>query len=61
MTSAGADYLPYVAEAFSLIAIGTQRLGALFGVCFLGHQIGAFLGTWLGGFMFDMTGSYTLV
>jgi len=30
-------------------------------VCFLSHQIGSFLGAWLGGFVFDVTGSYSLI
>lgn len=37
---------------------GVRYLGMLGGVVFLGHQIGSFLGTWLGGRIFDMTGSY---
>ena len=40
---------------------GTRHLGTLFGVCFLSHQIGSFLGAWLGGYLFDATGSYSLV
>lgn len=40
---------------------GVQHLGALFGVAFLSHQVGSFFGTWLGGYMFDLTGSYTLI
>ncbi|MFV3074633.1 MFS transporter [Niveispirillum fermenti] len=40
---------------------GARHLGALFGVCFLSHQIGAFLGSWAGGLVFDLTGSYTPV
>jgi predicted MFS family arabinose efflux permease len=40
---------------------GTRYLGTLFGVCFLSHQIGSFLGAWLGGYVFDLTGSYTLI
>jgi predicted MFS family arabinose efflux permease len=40
---------------------GTRYLGTLFGVCFLSHQIGSFLGAWLGGYLFDLTGSYTLI
>ena len=46
----------WVAKVF-----GTRHLGALFGVCFLSHQIGSFLGAWSGGLVFDLTGSYTLV
>jgi predicted MFS family arabinose efflux permease len=40
---------------------GLDHLGTLFGICFLSHQIGAFLGAWLGGALFDLTGSYALV
>jgi predicted MFS family arabinose efflux permease len=40
---------------------GTRHLGTLFGLCFLSHQLGSFLGSWLGGFLFDLTGSYALV
>ena len=36
-------------------------MGTLFGLCFFSHQLGSFLGAWLGGFVFDATGSYTLV
>lgn len=38
---------------------GTQHLGALFGICFLSHQIGSFLGAWLGGVVLQVSGSYT--
>jgi len=40
---------------------GTRHLGTLFGICFLSHQIGSFLGAWSGGVAFDLTGSYLLV
>lgn len=40
---------------------GVQYLSMLFGVVYLGHQIGAFLGGWLGGYVFDATGSYLVV
>ena len=40
---------------------GPRYLGALFGIVFFSHQIGGFLGAWLGGYMFDLTGSYDLV
>lgn len=40
---------------------GTRYLSSLYGVVFLGHQVGAFLGVWLGGRVFDTTGSYDLV
>jgi MFS family permease len=40
---------------------GVQYIGTLFGFVFLGHQVGAFLGVWLGGHVFDLTRSYDLV
>ncbi len=40
---------------------GVRYLSTLFGFVFFGHQIGSFLGVWLGGLVFDMTGSYTPV
>jgi predicted MFS family arabinose efflux permease len=38
---------------------GTQWMSMLFGIVFLSHQVGSFLGVWLAGRLFDMTGSYT--
>ncbi|MDP7391247.1 MAG: MFS transporter, partial [Alphaproteobacteria bacterium] len=40
---------------------GPANLGMLFGVCFLSHQIGSFLGIWIGGYMFDLTGNYDMI
>jgi len=40
---------------------GVRYMAMLTGVTFLSHQIGSFLGAWLGGFMFDRTASYDLV
>ena len=40
---------------------GVQYLSTLFGVAFLSHQAGSFLGVWTGGFLFDLTGSYQIV
>jgi len=37
---------------------GLKALSTLFGVVFLGHQVGSFLGVWLGGAMFEAFGSY---
>ena len=37
---------------------GVRHLGLLGGMVFFGHQIGSFLGAWLGGRIFDATGSY---
>ncbi len=40
---------------------GVQYLSTLFSISFLGHQLGAFFGVWLGGYVFDMTGGYAVV
>jgi MFS family permease len=40
---------------------GTQYLSTLGGSAFLFHQVGSFLGVWLAGYLFDTTGSYTLM
>jgi predicted MFS family arabinose efflux permease len=40
---------------------GVRYMAMLTGVTFLSHQIGSFLGAWLGGFLFDRLGSYDLV
>ena len=37
---------------------GTTWMSMLFGIVFLSHQLGSFLGVWLGGRIFDMTKSY---
>jgi MFS family permease len=40
---------------------GVQYLSTLYGIVFLGHQVGAFVGVWIGGYIFDSTGSYDIV
>lgn len=40
---------------------GMQYLGMLAGVTFFSHQIGSFIGVWVGGLLYDRTGSYDLV
>ena len=40
---------------------GVQYLSMLGGFVFLSHQIGSFLGVWLGGLLYDRTGSYDVV
>ena len=40
---------------------GLRFLGTLYGFVFLSHQIGSFVGIWLGGRMYDAYGDYTLV
>ncbi len=39
---------------------GVKYLSMLAGMVFFGHQFGSFLGAWMGGVLFDTTGSYTL-
>ncbi len=59
----GLTWLGTVPLTSGLIAriFGTRHLGVLFGICFLSHQVGSFLGAWAGGLAFDVTGSYALV
>ena len=40
---------------------GTRHLSSLYGIVFLSHQVGSFLGVWLGGRIYDSTGSYNPV
>ncbi len=40
---------------------GVQHLSMLAGFIFFSHQIGSFLGVWLGGYLYDKTGSYDIV
>ena len=39
---------------------GTRYLATLFGVVFMSHQVGGFLGAWFAGYLFDSTGSYDI-
>ena len=39
---------------------GTRHMSMLFGFVFFSHRVGAFIGAWLGGALFDATGSYDL-
>ncbi|MSQ56542.1 MAG: MFS transporter [Limnohabitans sp.] len=40
---------------------GVSHMAMLSGFVFLSHQLGSFTGVWLGGYLFDLTGSYTIV
>lgn len=40
---------------------GVRHLSMLSGVVFFGHQVGSFMGVWLGGYLYDRTGSYDVV
>ncbi len=59
----GALWLATVPLTSGLVAHiwGLRYMGTLYGLVFLSHQIGGFLGVWLGGHMYDITGDYTLV
>ncbi len=56
----GLTFLSTVPPTAGLVAkfFGTGHMATLFGVVMLSHQVGAFLGAWLGGRIFDATGSY---
>jgi predicted MFS family arabinose efflux permease len=56
----GLFWLSTVPLTSSLVAIffGTTWMSMLFGFVFLSHQVGSFLGLWLAGRLYDMTGSY---
>jgi MFS family permease len=40
---------------------GPRYMTMLFGIVFFSHQVGSFIGVWLGGYLFDATGSYIAV
>jgi MFS family permease len=40
---------------------GVRYVSTLFGIVFFSHQVGSFMGVWLGGYLFDATGSYNVV
>ncbi|MFV0244876.1 MAG: MFS transporter [Qingshengfaniella sp.] len=40
---------------------GLRYMGTLYGIVFFSHQLGSFLGVWLGGRLYDTMGDYTLV
>ena len=59
----GSLWLATVPLTSGLVAhiFGLRYMGTLYGFVFLSHQIGGFLGVWLGGKMYDITGDYTMV
>ena len=59
----GILWLSTVPPTSGLIALmfGPRYMATLFGVVFFSHQIGAFLGVWLGGRLYDAIGSYGFV
>jgi MFS family permease len=59
----GLMWLSTVPPTNGIIALmfGTRWLATLAGFAFFSHQVGGFLGVWLGGIVFDRTGSYNMV
>ncbi|HSH92388.1 MAG TPA: MFS transporter [Ramlibacter sp.] len=59
----GVTFLSTVPPTAGLVAkfFGTANMATLFGVVMLTHQVGGFLGAWLGGKVFEATGSYDWV
>jgi len=56
----GLTFLSTVPPTAGLVAkfFGTAHMATLFGIVMLTHQVGGFLGAWLGGKVFEATGSY---
>ena len=59
----GVSFLSTVPPTAGLVAkfFGTTNMAMLFGIVMLAHQVGGFMGAWLGGRVFEATGSYNLV
>jgi predicted MFS family arabinose efflux permease len=56
-------WLATVPPTSGLVAFmfGTRYMAMLYGIVFLGHQVGSFIGVWLGGWLYDHSGSYDAV
>lgn len=59
----GVFWLPTVPLTSALVAslFGPRYMGTLYGIVFLSHQVGSFLGVWMGGRVYDLTGGYDLM
>ena len=59
----GFQWLATVPLTSGIVAqiFGARYLSSLYGIVFFSHQIGSFLGVWLGGRIYDVTSSYSLV
>jgi predicted MFS family arabinose efflux permease len=59
----GVLWLSTVPPTNAIVAqiFGVQYMSMLGGFVFLSHQVGSFLGVWLGGLLYDATGSYDIV
>jgi MFS family permease len=61
--SIGLLWLSTVPPTSSLVMLmfGTRYMAMLYGFAFFSHQVGGFLGVWLGGFLYELNGNYTMV
>ena len=59
----GLLWLSTVPPTSALVALmfGTRYMAMLYGFAFFSHQVGGFLGVWLGGVLYERTGSYDIV
>jgi MFS family permease len=59
----GLLWLSSVPPTAGLVAVmfGTRWMAMLFGIAFFSHQVGGFLGVYLGGLLYEQTGSYDIV
>jgi MFS family permease len=59
----GSLWLATVPLTSGLIAhiYGLRYMGTLYGIVFFSHQLGSFMGVWLGGRLYDIYGSYDAV
>jgi len=59
----GVLWLSTVPLTSQLVALmfGPRFMATLFGFVFFSHQVGAFIGVWLGGYLYETTGSYDVV
>ena len=62
-TAMGLLWLSTVPLTTGIVAqiFGVKFMATLFGIVFLSHQIGSFIGVWLGGVLYDRTGSYDMM
>ena len=59
----GLMWLSTVPPTSGLVSLmfGTRWLATLYGFAFFSHQVGGFLGAWMGGLLYERTGSYDIV
>lgn len=61
--SIGLLWLSTVPPTSSLVMLmfGTRYMAMLYGFAFFSHQVGGFLGVWLGGLLYEINGNYSMV